>query len=279
MSELGRFLRDRRGRRAPEVAGVAGGGTRRRDGLRREELALLAGVSADYLARLEQGRANRPSPAVLNALAGALGLGEHDRTHLFTLVNREYLPVRDTAEADRPTARIGRMLDALPGPAWLVNHRLDVLAWNEACAAVFTDWARLPPTERNLARFLFLDPAARELYADWPTYAHDFIGKLRAAAARWPDDLELGDLVAALGTGSTEFRAWWADYDVVQPGGGSLVLRHPSVGELRLGYEVMFLAGPGERRLVVADAEPGSESADRLRRLLAEKPEQRASGR
>ncbi|MFJ8083983.1 helix-turn-helix transcriptional regulator [Streptomyces sp. NPDC096205] len=267
-NELGEFLRTRRSRVAPEQVGMArAAGPRRTPGLRREELAALTGISVDYYTRIEQGRARQPSPAVLESIADALRLDDGERAHLFALVHRDVPRERGAADEGRVSASIRRLLDALPTPAWVVNHRLDVLVWNRGAAALITDWAELPVRERNLLRFVFLDPRARGLWADWPGTAAEYVGKLRSAAARRPDDPTIVDLVAELSRASEEFVHWWNRHDVAMSGRGRVEYRHPEVGRLCVDYESLRLAGPGEQRLIVVNAEPGSRTAERLRTL------------
>lgn len=263
---LGAFLRSRRHRRSPEAVGLPRG-LRRTPGLRREELALLAGVSADYYTRLEQGRAQSPSSQVLEALARALGLDAGERTHLFTLINPGFASRRTHHVPSPVRPSVQRLLDGWPAPAWLVNHSLDVLAWNSAATALFTDWAQLPSHDRNMLRFILLDPAARQLFGSWQESAGEFIGKLRTAAARWPQDPAIDRLVADLSSRSPEFRTWWPRYEVAEPGHGRIRYHHPMVGDLTVDYETLRLSGEGEQQLVAVSAEPGSVSADRLRRL------------
>jgi transcriptional regulator with XRE-family HTH domain len=264
---LGGFLRARRGRVTPERVGLAGGRRRRVHGLRREELAQLAGISVDYYVRLEQGRATQPSPEVLDALAGALGLDTAERAHLATLAGARHAPA-PRARVSRPLRRI---LDAMTGlPAFATNHRLDVVAWNPLGAELVGgvgDPARRDP---NNARYIFLDPAARDVHPDWEARAAEVVGQLRVSAGRYPDDAELTALVTELSARSAEFRRIWATGEVVMCAAGRKRLRHPVAGLLTLDYETLHVpAAPGEPGLVVHvfSAEETGREAEALHRL------------
>ncbi|WP_405646586.1 helix-turn-helix domain-containing protein [Streptomyces sp. NBC_00019] len=270
---LGGFLRARRGRVAPEQAGIGGaagvvGNKRRRvQGLRREELAQLAGISVDYYVRLEQGRATQPSAEVLDALARALGLDAAERRHLDTLAAGRHEPV--------PATRIGpglrRALDAMDRlPVFATDHRLDVVAWNRLGAALMGGLDVPGRRDPNNARFLFLDPAARDLHPDWQDRAGEAVGQLRVSAGRYPGDGELGALIAELATGSGDFRRIWDSGEVTMCAAGRKRLRHPVVGLLELDFETLHVpAGPGESGLVlhVFSAAEGTAEAAALARL------------
>jgi transcriptional regulator with XRE-family HTH domain len=266
-AELGTFLRSRRLRQEPEALGIARAGPRRTPGLRREEVAVRAGVSVDYYSRLEQGRAKRPSATVLDTLADALQLDSNERSHLLALGTAELAPRAAQAGPSPVRQSVRNMIAMWPTPAWVLNHRLDVLAWNTAAAALLTDWGALPVSQRNMLRFALFDPAARVLYGSWQHSAREFIGKLRTACARWPGDPETAALVEELVDRSPEFREWWERYEVVEPTGGRLNLQHPVVGQLAVNYEVLRVADRDEQRVVVVSAEPGSRSARQLQRL------------
>ncbi|MGW0735209.1 helix-turn-helix transcriptional regulator [Streptomyces sp. NPDC002851] len=267
---LGDLLRARRARVAPEhvglAAGIAGGRRRRVRGLRREELAQLAGISVDYYVRLEQGRATQPSPEVLDALARALGLDTAERRHLATLASARGGPA--------PRARIGaplqRILDGMAGlPAFATDHRLNVVAWNRLGAALI---GALTAPDRNNARFLFLDPAARDLHPEWEDRAVEAVGQLRVAAGRYPDDAELSSLITELSEQSGEFRRIWESGEVVMCAAGRKRLRHPEAGVLTLDYETLHVpAVPGETGLIlhVFTPEENGPEAAALTRLAA----------
>ncbi|MFJ8825571.1 helix-turn-helix transcriptional regulator [Streptomyces sp. NPDC102467] len=271
--DLGAFLRARRGRVTPERAGISaginGGARRRVAGLRREELAQLAGISVDYLVRLEQGRATQPSPEILNALATALGLDTAERAHLTTLATGRTAPP-PTAEVS-PLVR--SVLDALSPalfPAFVTNHRLDVVAWNALGAELMGGLGDPSRRDPNNARFLFLDPAARALHPAWETRAAEAVGQLRVSAARYPGDAALTALIAELSAHSAEFRALWATGEVVMCTAGRKQLRHPATGPLDLDFETLHIpAEPGEMALVVHifRADPTGPEAKALTRL------------
>ncbi|MEU5641383.1 helix-turn-helix domain-containing protein [Streptomyces milbemycinicus] len=261
---LGGFLRARRGRVAPEHVGLAGGGRRRVRGLRREELAQLAGISVDYYVRLEQGRATQPSPEVLDALAKALGLDTAERNHLTTLVG--------TRGGPPPEARVSpllrQILDAMaPVPAFVTNHRLDVLAWNDLGGELIGGLADPGRRDHNQARYFFLDPTSRTVFPEWEDRAAESVGQLRVSAGRYPDDAELAALITDLSTHSADFRRVWATGEVVMCGAGRKRLRHPVAGLLTLDYETLHVpAAPGETGLMmhVFGAEEGSREAAAL---------------
>ena len=269
---LGGFLRARRGRVAPEDVGLTGGRRRRVRGLRREELAQLAGISVDYYVRLEQGRSTQPSPEVLDALARALGLDAAERRHLATLATAR----RDPAPTARVSPLLQRILDAMDHlPAFATNHRLDVVAWNDLGAELIGGVADAARRDRNNARYLFLDPASRDVHPDWEDRAREAVGQLQVSAGRFPDDTELAALITELSTHHTEFRRIWTTGEVLMCGAGRKRLRHPEAGLLTLDYETLHVpVAPGETGLVVHvfSAEEGSEEAAALNRLAAAPP-------
>ncbi|WP_327682362.1 helix-turn-helix transcriptional regulator [Kitasatospora sp. NBC_00458] len=267
---LGAFLRARRGRVAPELVGLAGGGRRRVQGLRREELAQLAGISVDYYVRLEQGRSTQPSPEVLDALARTLGLDEAERRHLDTLASARRAPV--------PRPRVGtvlrRMLDALGAdlPAFVTDHRLDVVAWNGPGAELIGGVGEVPRRDRNQARFLFLDPESRTVHPDWADRAAEAVGQLRVAAGTWPDDAELIALIRLLSSRSGDFRRIWDSGEVVMCAAGRKRLHHPATGVLTLDFEPLNIpAAPGQTGLVLHVFSAGEDAgtAAALTRLAA----------
>jgi transcriptional regulator with XRE-family HTH domain len=267
------FLATRRARITPEQAGLPTfGGHRRVPGLRREELALLAGVSVDYLTRLERGNLRGVSDSVLESLARALQLDEAERAHLFDMARAANASPstrrRPPAGRIRPGAQ--RMLDAITGaPALVRNDRLDYLAANPLGRALYAplfDSLAGPP---NSARFAFLDPAAPAFYGDWTRTANDLVAILRTEAGRNPYDKALSDLIGELSTRSEEFRVRWAAHDVRLHRTGSKTIHHPVVGEVTLAYEAMDLAADAGLTLHVYTAEPASRSADALSLLAS----------
>ena len=271
---LGEFLRARRARVRPADVGLpAGTGLRRTPGLRREELAALAGVSIDYYIRLEQGRETNPSPAVLDALAGALLLDDEERAHLHQLTR--HLPGGASgqpavhrpgtgAEAVRPAIR--QLLQTLrPCPAYVLNKISDVLAANPEGLALFHGLADWPPPRRNTARYTFLHPAARDLFANWQHSAATTAANLRAVAAASPQAPGLEELVDELTKHSPEFARLWRRYDIRLRRGEPKTFRHPQVGSLTLSYEILHL-GDGQR-MSVYQAAPASTDQDALELL------------
>ncbi|WP_344263262.1 helix-turn-helix transcriptional regulator [Streptomyces sodiiphilus] len=285
--ELGGFLRSRRARVSPQSAGVRAGSRRRVPGLRREELAQLAGISVDYYVRLEQGRARQPSGEVLDALARVLELCETEREHLGSLASGRrrgphrtdaHCPPRapgDAAGDDPGTVGPGlrRVLDGMAGlPAVITGHRQDVLAWNTLGSLLFGDVAGRGPKDRNHARYLFLAGASRELFPDWERRARETVAVLRLSAGQYPGDALLAGLLAELAERSADFRRMWAAADVFRCGSGERRYRHRELGELVLGYQAFQLpGGPGEydRAMHVLTAEEGSAAQQALRVLAA----------
>ena len=255
--EFAAFLRARRERLDPRELGLPVTGPRRTPGLRREELALLAGVSVDYYVRLEQGRDLRPSSSVLTALARALQLGPDEREHLFRLGRAESVPRRAPAP-QQVRESVLRLLTALePNAAFVLGRGLDVLAWNRISAALLTDFAAVPAAHRNMVRLVFLHPGVRDVYADWVHVARDSVGYLRSAVGRYPDDAALTALVGELSVKSEEFRTWWSQQDVMQKRGGTKTFAHPLVGRLVLDYDALTLQ-EDDQQLIVYTAPAGS---------------------
>ncbi|MFJ3770655.1 helix-turn-helix transcriptional regulator [Streptomyces sp. NPDC090075] len=265
--ELADFLRRARTRLDPSDVGLAPGVRRRTPGLRREEVASLAGMSADYYTRLEQSRGPRPSRQMLTALARALRLTEDERDHLFHLTGEEP-PRRETASTHvRPGLLL--VLDRLHDtPALVSTDCGEILAQNALSRALSGDVLARPPRERNLLRRYFLDPSARDLFPpeDRPARAREHVANLRAVAASRPADPAPAALVAELLAGSEEFARLWADHEVAVRRAATKRFRHPTVGLLELDCEVLLNADT-HQQLVVHTARPGTESYERLRLL------------
>ncbi|GIH73863.1 helix-turn-helix transcriptional regulator [Planobispora longispora] len=269
-ADLAEFLRTRRARLRPEDVGLQpfGGARRRVPGLRREELAQLAGVSVDYYVRLEQGRTNNVSEEILEAVARALRLDEAERAHLRNLARPAPARRRPAPRPERVRPGLRRLLDMAEGiPAYVIGRRGDVLAWNRMAAAAFLDFGALPPAERNWARMIFLNEDVRALFADWRAKGQETVAYLRLRAGAYPDDPELAALVGELSVKSEDFRRWWAHHNVKDKTNGRKVLRNPLVGELVLDYESLRLPDDPDQVLVVYTAEAGSPSETSLRLL------------
>ncbi|WP_405144213.1 helix-turn-helix transcriptional regulator [Sphaerisporangium sp. NBC_01403] len=269
-TELREFLRSRRARITPEEAGLPPQpGTRRVPGLRREEVAQLAGVSVDYYVRLERGRNVNASESVLDALAHALHLNETERGHLFAVAK----PTRRQSRPLPPQqVRPGlyRVLETMPdAPAMVLGRRMDVLASNPLARALFTDFDALPHRERNMLRYLFLDEAARELYVDWVGAARGAVAALYLYAGRYPHDPRLAELIGDLSLRDEDFRRWWADHNVLRRTHGVKRYHHPLVGDLTLGYEALTPAGDPDQTLGLHTAARGSPSEQALRLLAS----------
>lgn len=268
-SELGEFLKECRARISPRTVGLPASGTRRRvTGLRREEVALLTGISTDCYTRLEQGRAT-VSGSVLATLVRVLHLDDDERDRLFELAARdECAPRRRPVQKVHPQLRC--LLDDLnTTPALVLGRRMDILAWNPLAAALLTDFDRVPAKKRNYVRLLFTDPRFREMYPDWQTIARSCVAHLRVEAATCPGDPELSALVGELSVADTDFRQWWAGR---QPTGlrvGSKRLRHPVAGDLTLDWDTLTSPADPSQQLVIWTAEPGTQSYDGLRFLAS----------
>ncbi|WP_316779178.1 helix-turn-helix domain-containing protein [Streptomyces sasae] len=270
-AELSEFLRSRRARLLPSDVGLPDFGRHRRvPGLRREELAQLAGVSVAYYTRLEQGNGRNVSAEVLDSIARALRLTDAEHAHLIHLAKGKQHKKKASARPQQVRASLGQLLEAMDGvPAYIVGRRAEILAWNRMAAAVFGDWAELPVTERNWARLTFLRPDYRDLFADWEQKAIDIVCQLRMDAGCYPDDPRLSALVGELSVKSEEFRRLWATHDVKEKSYGLKRMHHPLVGELSLSYESFRMSGDPDQALVTYHAEPGSPSAEALRLLAS----------
>ncbi|MGW1776533.1 helix-turn-helix transcriptional regulator [Streptomyces sp. NPDC002104] len=271
---LGEFLRSRRALlHLDDVALPDFGGRRRVAGLRREEIAQLAGVSVDYYTRMEQGRVPNPSGAVPDALARALRLDGDAARHLHRLARPEPSARHAPRSQDRPQLvrpMLQRLLDDLVDmPAMVMGRRMDVLAWNPAAAALFGDYAPLDRSERNIARITFLDEASRDLYADWTACARENVAYLHMDAGRHPEDPRLASLIGELSMKSADFRRWWAEHPVQDKTSGTKRFHHPVVGDLELAYETLRATDDPDQALITYAAEPGTPSHDALRMLLA----------
>ncbi|GAA2209547.1 helix-turn-helix transcriptional regulator [Nonomuraea monospora] len=272
--ELGEFLRSRRARLRPEDAGLPTfGGRRRVPGLRREELAQLAGVSAGYYTRLEQGQSPNASDAVLDAVARVLRLDEAERVHLYALARPKATARRRAARPERVRPGVRIMLDSFGDvPALVLGRFLDVLAWNPMGHALLAGHLALDAPDRpadrpNVARMLFLDPHLRELYDDWPRKARSTVADLRLIADRHPGAPGLTALVGELTVRSPEFAKLWAAHAVGDCGTGVRGYHHPVVGSMALLTEFMTLPDDEGQRVAVYNAEPGSPSEAALQLL------------
>ncbi len=270
-AELSEFLRTRRARLKPEDVGLPDFGRHRRvPGLRREELAQLAGVSVAYYTRLEQGNGRNVSAEVLDAIARALRLSDAESSHLTHLAKPKQHKKKSSTPAQHVRGPLRQLLDTIDTvPAYISGRRTDILVWNRMAAAVFGDWSELPPQERNWARLVFLRPEYRDLFVEWEQKAADIVSMLRMDAGYCPDDPRLSALVGELSVKSAEFRRLWATHDVKEKTYGVKRLLHPLVGDLTLHFEGFRLADGSDQILVTYHAEPGSPSADALRLLAS----------
>jgi transcriptional regulator with XRE-family HTH domain len=270
-ADIRNFLSTRRARVTPESAGLpAYGGDRRRvPGLRREEVALIAGVSPQYYIRLERGDAAGVSDSVVDGIANALQLDDVEQAHLLDLIRTASSPRQARRRRQPPAQRVRptvqRLVDAMHlTPAMVLNGRLDVLTTNTLGHAVFAPAFDDPKGTPNMARFVFLDPRARTFFREWGKVAGDTVAILRAEAGRDPHDRAMSDLIGQLATRSDEFRVRWAAHDVAIHATGVKLLHHPFVGDLDLPFESLPLAAGSSSNLVAYAPEPDSAAHDAL---------------
>jgi len=273
-NDIREFLTTRRARLTPEQVGLPDfGGRRRVPGLRREEVALVAGMSVEYYTRLERGNAKGVSEAVLEGISRALKLDAAEHAHLYDLVrtaNEGIHPQRRRGPAKPQRVRSGvqQLLDAMHDvPAFVQNGRLDILAINPLGQAVFSEMYVQPQRPANFGRFVFLDERARGFYRDWDDAAQQTVALLRTEAGRSPHDRVLSDLIGELSTRSDQFRTLWAAHDVREHRTGIKRITHPVVGDIDLSYEAMELSSARELLLIAYTAQPGSPSNDAIRML------------
>jgi transcriptional regulator with XRE-family HTH domain len=274
--EVREFLMSRRAKITPEQAGMPAGTNRRVQGLRRSEVAALAGVSVEYYAKLERGALAGVSAGVLDAIARTLRLDDAERAHLFDLARA----ADGTSAIERPRRRTSKQWTARPslqwaldavtqGPAFVRNGRMDLLAANQLARAFYADVYADPQRPANLARFTFLDQNSRRLYPEWDLMADVCVAILRTEAGRNPRDKGLHDLVGELSTCSDEFRTRWASHNVRHHGAGTKNFHHHIVGDLTLAYEGLEMVAEPGLTLTIYTAEPGSASEERLRLLAS----------
>ncbi|MBU3064271.1 helix-turn-helix transcriptional regulator [Nocardia sp. NEAU-G5] len=267
-TELGRFLTARRTQVSPAEAGLGPStGVRRTPGLRREEVATLAGISIDYYTRLERGKETRPSPAVVEALARALKLDHDEHNHLRDLAARaaRYAPEPPAVPSRTVRPQLKILLESLrPNPAYITSRTLDLLAYNPGARALYAGIDDWPATQRNLARFLFLHPAAREIYADWDYQIRGCVARLRALAGTDPDAPDLAALVGELLLKSPDFAKLWERYDVTGRATQKKTFHHPHVGTITLSFQGMQLEATPGQRLGIYIAEPGTPDYDAM---------------
>ncbi|MCG7202266.1 helix-turn-helix domain-containing protein [Streptomyces arenae] len=269
LNELGEFLKARRAGLNPADVGLPAtpGQPRRVAGLRREEVALLASISTEYYARIEQGRLQASTP-VLADLARVLRLNADQRAYLFELAAKNELPAHGARQQVDPQLQF--LLDDLATtPAVVSGRRTDVLAWNRLAAALIADYGNIPEERRTFIRMLFTDPALRALYADWEEVAHVAIAQVRMESARYPGDPTLTALVNELSAHDAQFRQWWTEHQVAGRTTGIRRLRHPVIGEVTLDWNTFTSASDPDQKLIVWTAPPGSPAHDALRLLAS----------
>jgi len=267
-AELADFLRNRRASLKPQDVGLPNGGRRRTPGLRREEVAQLAGVGATWYTWLEQGRDVRASLDVLEALARALRLSQAERTHL-VLLGRGEQPPPCKSPAERVTPTLRRLIENLgPNPAFILGRHWDYLAWNEATTALFGDLGAIPRASRNHAWLTFTDPARREMFTDWERSSRVLVAKFRADSARHLGDGAFEALSTALRKRSPEFAQAWERHEVSHSGEGRKDLRHPTAGMLSFSHAVFHPSEHSEQRLVLYSPLPDNDTPAKLAALL-----------
>ncbi|WP_338699497.1 helix-turn-helix transcriptional regulator [Streptomyces sp. Q6] len=264
---VGDFLRSRRARIQPEEVGLPGHGRRRVPGLRREEVAQLAGVSVDYYIRLEQGRGPSVSDSVLDAIARVLRLDDTETAYLRSVARPDSVPRRRRPAGQQVRPGLKLLLATIEkAPAFVLGRRMDVLAWN-ALADALIGFSAMAPEERNMPRQVFLNPDARALYPEWHAVAAETVAFLRLDAGLHPKDPRLATLVGELSLADEDFRRLWADHQVKEKTYGAKRVTHPVAGELSLPYETLTVSGDPDQSLVVYTPEPGSVTEERLRLL------------
>jgi transcriptional regulator with XRE-family HTH domain len=270
-AEVSEFLRTRRERLTPARAGLMGGGRRRVIGLRREEVAMLAGVSTDYYAKMERGNLTGVSADVLQAVARALQLDDAETAHLHDLaasLSTGALRRHPTSSATTVTPGLQRFLDAVTeAPVWVRDRRMDIVATNHLGRALLAPVLDDPASRGNNARFTFLSPAARVYYPDWAQGADSVVATLRSYAGQNPHDKPLTDLIGELVTRSDDFRVRWAAHNVRFHRSGTKHIHHPSVGDLTFTFEAMDLPAYPGWEMFAYTTEPGSPSEERVRLL------------
>ncbi|MFJ2479240.1 helix-turn-helix domain-containing protein [Pseudomonas sp. NPDC087598] len=267
-NDLGEFLRARRSELDPTQVGLPAdtGRARRVAGLRREEVAMLAGISVDYYTRLEQGRLS-PSKSALAAVARSLRLQEDDLDYLYRLARLGRTTV-DLHRRQTVGAQTQRLLDSLRDiPVMVIGRYMDVLAWNPMATALYVDFSEIPIEQRNLIRLSFLDPRFRSLYVDWENNGRNCVAFLRMDTARFPDDPRLASLIGELSLRDEDFRRWWATHLVASPTCGSKTFQHPQVGKLSLDWQMLSCTESPDQAIIVMTAAPGSEASESLKKL------------
>lgn len=266
--EVADLLRSRRARLQPADVGLPAGARRRTGGLRREEVAQLAGISTTYYTFLEQGRDLRPSRQVLDALSRALRLSTAERSHLHELVHGSAAPSDRSVTETLAPAVIDLVERLDPDPTYVTGRCWDVLASNRAARALWTDWPAVPTEARNILWWTFTDSAARTIFTEWEDEAGAQLARFRAAAARHPDDPEFRALITRLHAASPEVRSWWPRHQVAPLSSGTKLLHHPVLGDFELHHVVLQVADDPEQKLVTFTADEGirAQIAGLLRR-------------
>lgn len=271
LQELGDFLRTRRDRLAPENSGLPRGIRRRAPGLRRAEVAQLAGISVDWYTWLEQGRPITVSTQLLESLVRALQLNTSEREHLFLLAHQQPPPTKITG-IETVSTTLQHFLDHQgSNPAFVTGRLLDVVAWNEAARVLFGDYEQMTSFERNFVWRFFTSPINRQLLTEWEGHARQLLAQLRVASGRYPDDPRLTELINDLMLRSPEFRAWWPDHEVVSVPEGHKTYHHPQLGNMMFEYITFQALDAPDLKVIVFTPLDEADTPAKLARLLSEK--------
>lgn len=267
--ELAAFLRSRRARLMPEERGLPRRARRRTPGLRREDVAELAGIGTTWYTRLEQGLDIRPSAGALEGIAEALELDEHERDHLFRLA-LQHGPSANLSPDDAIPPRVLRVVSEMPSPVFVINYRWDLLAWNRLAQIVFLDFDALPPQDRHLLTIVLTHPEVRTRLVDWEEFAQGMLALFRTVWGRYPGDEALTQRIHALERSSPEFRAWWPKYELRGHPESRKVVAHPTIGELTFEPSTFLVDGSADMRMVVYTPAPGTNTACLLDRISSQ---------
>lgn len=271
LQELRDFLRKRRARLTPEEVGLPRGNRRRAPGLKRAEVAQLAGISVDWYTWLEQGRPISVSTQLLESLVQALHLNDNEREHLFFLAHQQPPPVR-VMEPETVSPTLQRYLNNQGlSPAFVLGRRWDVIAWNKAACVVFGDFGQMTSFERNSVWQLFTSPVPRQLLVDWEGHARRLLAQFRATCGRYPDDPRLTELIQDLMYRSPEFRTWWPDHEVLSAAEGHKIFNHPHVGPLMFEHLTFQVFDTPDLKVRVYAPLDEADTLAKLSHLLSER--------
>jgi transcriptional regulator with XRE-family HTH domain len=266
--ELANFLKARRARISPSQVGLSKGSRRRTSGLRREEVAQLAGIGVTWYTWLEQGRSIRVSVQVLESISRALLLDDNEKAHLFALA-QQALPVEMPDRPETISPFLQHLLDNLTlSPSLVMDFRWNVLGWNRSAAVIFGDFAKMTPLERNTVWRFFTWPSYRQLFVDWEPLAKNMVARFRATSGRHIEDPKLAKFIAALKQENPDFKRWWSEYDIDGSESGIKILNHPVAGQLLFEHNAFAVAENPNLTLMIHTPQPGTDTAKKIQRLL-----------